>query len=47
MYWVSVSPLITGTLIAVYLVTLYLNISQAMQHRTVESLLNTKLYSML
>jgi hypothetical protein len=43
MYWVSVSPLVTGTLIAVYLVTLSLNMSQAIQHRTVGILLNTEL----
>jgi hypothetical protein len=47
MYWVSVSLLITGTLTAVYLMTLSLNMSQAIQHRTVGSLLNTELYSML
>jgi hypothetical protein len=52
MYWVnlysvSVSPLITGTSIAVYLVTLSLNMSYAMQHRMLGSLLNTELYSML
>jgi hypothetical protein len=47
MHWVSVSPLITGTLIAVYLMTLSLNMSQAIQHQTVGSLLNTELYSIL
>jgi hypothetical protein len=47
MHWVSVLPLITGTLIGVYLVTLSLNMSQVIQHRTVGSLLNTELCSML
>jgi len=32
MYWVSLSPLITGTLIVVYLLTLSLSMSQAIQH---------------
>jgi len=41
MYWISVSPLNTDTLIAVYLVTLFLNMSQTIQHWTVGSLLNT------
>jgi hypothetical protein len=47
MHWVSVSPLTTGTLIAVYLVTLSPNMSQTIQHQTVGSLLNTELYSIL
>jgi hypothetical protein len=47
MYWVSVSPLITGNLIALYLVIPSLNMSQAIQNWMVGSLLNTELYSML
>lgn len=47
MYWVSLSPLITGTLIVVYLLTLSLSMSQAIQHWMVGSLLNTELYSTL
>lgn len=47
MYWVSFSLLIIGTLIAVYLMNLALTMSQAIQHQTIRSLLNTELYSML
>lgn len=47
MYWVSVSHLITGNLIALYLVIPSLNMSLAIQNRMVGSLLNTELYSML
>jgi hypothetical protein len=47
MYCVSVSPLITGTLTAVYLMTLSLSMSQAIQHRMLGSVLNTELYNML
>lgn len=47
MYWVSLSLLIIGTLIAVYLMTLSLSMSQAIQHQMIRSLVNTELYSML